>query len=302
MDKLHFHDMMIYWLDGGNTAMDGGAMFGVVPKPLWTKKYPANANNQIELPTDPILIQYQGRNILIDSSVGTGKLTEKQKRNFGVWSEPRIKESLAELSLVPEDIDTILMTHMHFDHAGGLTSYNESGVLVSSFPQAQIIINDIEWEEARNPTIRSKNTYWKENWEAVEKQVVPFKDHYVALPGIELIHTGGHSKGHCIVQLTQKDERILHMADLMPTQAHQNPLWVLAYDDYPMDSIFAKERLLLEAYGKEVKFIFYHDAYYRMIQWSSNGKEVLNYQLRSKEPFISNPFLPVELERKASDN
>ncbi|MGC6769054.1 YtnP family quorum-quenching lactonase [Enterococcus sp. LJL51] len=294
MDKMRFHDMTIHWLDGGNTAMDGGAMFGVVPKPLWSKKYPANQNNQIELPTDPILIQYQGRNILIDSGVGNGKLSEKQKRNFGVWSEPKIKESLAELALLPEDIDTILMTHMHFDHAGGLTGYDENGRLVSCFPQAKIIINETEWNEVRYPTVRSKSTYWKENWEAVEKQVVTFSKCYNELSDIELIHTGGHSNGHSIVKLTQKNEWIFHMADLMPTQAHQNPLWVLAYDDYPMDSIYAKERLLLEGYEKKAMFIFYHDAYYRMIQWSSDGKKILNQQLRNKTPFIPNPLLSTE--------
>lgn len=287
MDTLRFHDMTLYWLDGGNAALDGGAMFGVVPKPLWSKRYPANEQNQIELATDPNLIQYQNKNILIDTSVGNGKLSAKQKRNFGVWAEPRLEESLAELGLQSTDIDTILMTHMHFDHAGGLTIPNQAGELVSRFPKAEIIVNDIEWAETKAPNIRSKSTYWQENWEAVQEQVVTYRDSYLEIPHIQLLHTGGHSNGHGIITIEQQGEYLYHMADLMPTQAHQNPLWVLAYDDYPMDSIFAKERILKEAYERQARFIFYHDAYYRMVQWSPDGKERLDSLPRTLKNFIS---------------
>ncbi|WP_455662533.1 MBL fold metallo-hydrolase, partial [Pradoshia sp.] len=101
--------------------MDGGAMFGVVPKPLWSKKYPVNENNQIELRSDPILVQAEGKNYLIDSGIGKGKLTEKQMRNYGVSEESHLDADLAKLGLTTADIDGVLMTHMHFDHASGLT-------------------------------------------------------------------------------------------------------------------------------------------------------------------------------------
>ena len=285
MDTMVFHDMTFTWLDGGNTAMDGGAMFGVVPKPLWSRKYPFNDQNQIELLTDPILIQYKGKSYLIDSSVGNGKLTEKQKRNFGVWTEPKIEESLAKLNLSCEEIDAVLMTHMHFDHAGGLTMVKD-GQLISRFPNAVIYTSEVEWEEMRHPNVRSKSSYWKENWEAIENQVITFKEHQIVTDGIEMVHTGGHSNGHSIIRLKQKGETVLHMADLMPTHAHQNPLWVLAYDDYPMTSVFAKEKLMKEAYQSTMKFIFYHDAHYRMVQWSSDGKEMIDSLKCSKEALI----------------
>ncbi len=128
----------------------------------------------------------------------------------------------------------------------------------------------------RQPNIRSRNTYWKENWEAIQSQVETFENELEVLPGIRMIHTGGHSDGHSIIKLEQNGETIIHMADLMPTHAHQNPLWVLAFDDHPMTSVFAKERLMAEALANGYSFIFYHDAFYRLIKWNETGKEIVN--------------------------
>ena len=287
MDQLLFHNMKLTWLNGGVTALDGGAMFGVVPKALWSRKYPVNDKNQIELACEPILIQYEGKNFLIDTGVGFGKLNEKQLRNFGVSEQSTIFESLQELDMTASDIDAVLMTHMHFDHAGGLT-YWEGDQLVPTFPNATVYVTQTEWDEMRNPNIRSRNTYWKENWEPVQHLVKTYEDEIEVAPGVKMIHTGGHSEGHAVIRLEQKGEVLLHMADIMPTHAHQNPLWVLAYDDYPMTSVFAKERIMKEALENGYKFIFYHDAYYRMIQWDVSGKEVVDSLKRSTESLI--PF------------
>ncbi|WAA11755.1 YtnP family quorum-quenching lactonase [Fervidibacillus halotolerans] len=262
MDQLKIGDITLTWLKGGMTHLDGGAMFGVVPKPLWSKKYAVNEKNQIPLRTDPILIETGKKNILIESGIGNGKLTEKQKRNFGVTEESKLEESLREKQLHLSDIDIVLMTHMHFDHASGLT--NDRG---SVFPNATIYCSEKEWKEMRNPTIRSKATYWEKNWKGIEDQVVAFEHELEVFPGIRIVHTGGHSFGHAIVLIESKGEMAIHMADLMPTHAHKNPLWVMAYDDYPMDSIREKEKWITfgEEYG--VWFTFYHDAVYRAIQW-----------------------------------
>lgn len=286
MDQYVFHNMKLTWLNGGVTALDGGAMFGVVPKPLWSRKYPVNENNQIELACEPILIEHEGKRYLVDTGVGFGKLNEKQLRNFGVSEESKIFDSLNELGISAGDIDAVLMTHMHFDHAGGLT-YWEGEQLVSTFPNATIYVSEKEWDEMRNPNIRSRNTYWKENWEPVQEQVKTFTGEFEVISGIKMIHTGGHSDGHAIIRLEQNGEVMLHMADIMPTNAHQNPLWVLAYDDYPMTSVFAKERIMKEALANGYKFFFYHDAYYRVIQWDASGKEVLESTPRTKEALIT---------------
>lgn len=275
MDTLQFHNMTLTWLKGGTTFMDGGAMFGVVPKPLWEKKYPVNELNQIELPSDPLFIQYNGHNILMEAGLGYGKFTEKQIRNYGITDQSQVEDNLVQLGVLPEDIDIIIMTHLHFDHACGLTKW-ENEELVSSFPNAKIYVSDVEWNEMRNPNIRSRNTYWKENWEPIEGQVISFSGSLEIVDGIEIIHTGGHSDGHSIVLLKQNGETIIHMADLMPTHAHQNPLWVLAYDDYPMTSVFAKEKWVKEALSNNYWFSFYHDAFYRMIKWTADGKEIID--------------------------
>lgn len=281
MDKYSFHDMELTWLDGGVNYLDGGTMFGVVPKALWSKRYQVDDDNLIELRTDPILIRYADKNILIDTGIGKGKLSDKMKRNLGVRAETRVEESLEEIGLTPESIDIILMTHLHNDHAAGLTKWQE-GELVSVFQNADIYVSEIEWDEMRTPNIRSRNAYWKENWEPIQLQVKTFQESLVILPGVEMIHTGGHSDGHCIIKLTQKDETILHMGDIMPTHAHKNPLWVLAYDDYPMTSIFAKEKLLNVAVSEGYRFIFYHDAVYRLVKWDVSGKEIVESVILKK--------------------
>lgn len=274
MDSTMFQNMKLVWLDGGVNFLDGGTMFGVVPKALWSKKYATDEQNLIELRTDPILIQYEGKNILIDSGIGKGKLDEKKKRNLGVRSETRVEESLEEIGLAPTDINIVLMTHLHNDHAAGLTGW-KGDQLVSTFPNAVIYVSQVEWDEMRNPNIRSRNTYWKENWEPIQNQVETFEKHIEVMPGIDMYHTGGHSDGHSIVKLTQGDEIILHMGDLMPTHAHQNPLWVLAFDDYPMTSIYAKEKWVKEGIAQGARFIFYHDAVYRLVRWDETGKELI---------------------------
>jgi glyoxylase-like metal-dependent hydrolase (beta-lactamase superfamily II) len=272
METLKIGSVQLTWLSGGVTNLDGGAMFGVVPKPLWSKKYPPNENNQIELPTDPILVQMDGKNFLIEAGLGKGKLSEKQLRNFGVSAESDVEGSLNKLGFAPEDIDFVLMTHLHNDHAGGLTKL-ENGEYKSTFPKAQIITSSIEWEEMRNPNIRSKSTYWKENWEAIETQVIPFDEKW-CLGSITMYHTGGHSNGHSIVVIEDSGEMAVHMADIMPTHAHKNPLWVMAYDDYPMDSIAAKEKWGAFVLNKNAWHTFYHDAFYRAVKWGQDGQIV----------------------------
>jgi glyoxylase-like metal-dependent hydrolase (beta-lactamase superfamily II) len=269
MDTLQFGQIKLTWLSGGVTNLDGGAMFGVVPKPLWERKYECSEKNQIELRTDPILIQWDGKNILIESGIGKGKLTDKQKRNFGVVEESHLEEDLLAMGLKPEDIDIVLMTHLHFDHACGLTKL-VNGEYVSVFQKARIIVSSIEWNEMKNPNIRSINTYWKENWQAIATQVETFENDWKLGP-IKLIHTGGHSDGHSILILEDGKETIIHMADLMPTHAHKPALWVMAYDDYPMNSIKAKQDWIPYGVSKNAWFIFYHDAIYRAVKWDEQG-------------------------------
>jgi glyoxylase-like metal-dependent hydrolase (beta-lactamase superfamily II) len=273
LNRLQAGEFVITWLRGGLTQLDGGAMFGVVPKPLWSKRYPNNDLNQIPLRADPILVEAHGKRLLIESGIGKNRLTDKQKRNFGLAEESQVVESLATLGLKPADIDCVLMTHMHYDHANGLVSVQD-GQLVSTFPNAEIFVQELEWAEMREPNIRSRNTYWEENWRPIEHQVKTYGDRLEVVPGISLHHTGGHSQGHAIVRMESGGEVLLHLADILPTHAHQNPLWVMAYDDYPMTSIYAKEHWIKQGIAEGAWFTFYHDAVYRALRWNEQGEVI----------------------------
>ncbi|AQY51367.1 metallo-beta-lactamase family protein [Listeria weihenstephanensis FSL R9-0317] len=267
MDTLRVGEIEIHWLRGGVTHFDGGAMFGVVPKALWSKKYQPNEKNQIRCVTDPMYFHYQGKHYLIDAGLGNGRLTEKQKRNFGVTGESFMIEDLATLGVKPEDIDVILMTHLHFDHVVGLT--NAAGE--SIFSNAIIYTTATEWDEMQHPNIRSKATYWPENWPGIASQIKTYEQELLLNEAITLRKTGGHSLGHAVIEINSGGQSAIHMADIFPTHAHKNVLWVTAYDDYPMDSIFAKERLIKEIDGKKKWLLFYHDAYYRALQFDLDG-------------------------------
>ncbi|WP_028399769.1 YtnP family quorum-quenching lactonase [Ectobacillus panaciterrae] len=273
MDTLHIGEITATWLRGGNTHLDGGAMFGVVPKALWSRKYEHNDTNQIHLRTDPILLQTKSGNMLIDSGIGNGKMNEKMKRNQGVTEESSIEASLAELGLTPADIHFVLMTHLHFDHASGLTKWT-GDTLVPTFPNAKIYVSKTEWEEMRQPNIRSRNTYWKENWEPIQHQVHTFAKELYVTEQVRMVHTGGHSDGHAIIIVKDREDTLLHMGDIMPTHAHQNPLWVMAYDDYPMTSIYQKQEWVDWGIKENAWFTFYHDSYYRAVKWDETGNMI----------------------------
>ncbi|WP_088103866.1 YtnP family quorum-quenching lactonase [Halalkalibacter urbisdiaboli] len=270
MDSLQRNGLTITWLNGGVVNLDGGAMFGVVPKPLWERKYPVNERNQVETPTDPMLIQKDGYTILVDAGIGKGRLTDKQKRNYGVTRESMVENDLKKLDLGPEDIDLVIMTHLHFDHATGLVK-GEEGKERPCFSHAKIIVSEVEWSEMREPNIRSQNTYWEKNWRPIEHQVETFTNEKEVIPGIKVIHTGGHSDGHSIVILEHEEETYIHLADIMPTHAHENALWVTAYDDFPLDSIAAKLQWTAFAQERKAWYLFYHDCMYRALKRDSDG-------------------------------
>lgn len=286
IDTYQFGEMKISWLDGGAMVTDGGTLFGPVPKAVWNRFFPCDETNRIPSHVAPILIQYQEKNYLIDTSFGPDKLNDKAIRNMGIVSKGNLVGSLAECGLQPEDIDVIMMTHMHNDHAGGLT-YLKEGNYASTFPHAVIYVQEKEWDDVRTPTNRTKGTYLRYNWEPIQDQVKTFSETLEVAPGITMIHTGGHSRGHSIIRLEQHDKTIVHLADILLTHVHVNPLWVGAVDDYPMDSIKAKEKWMAEALENQYSFIFYHDPFYRKLTYTKDGKaiqEVLKSTQKSPIP------------------
>jgi glyoxylase-like metal-dependent hydrolase (beta-lactamase superfamily II) len=272
---LRLGEFELFWLNGGRFELDGGAMFGVVPKVLWAKKYPVDEENYIPNAAWPILVRTPGSDILIDSGLGN-KLTEKQKKIFRVKEAWNIEEDLHALGMTMEDIDYVVLTHYDFDHSGGVVRTDEKGKLALSFPKARHILQRMEWEDVLNPSRRSINTYWAINYETLkESGNIELVDGEVdVVEGVKAIHTGGHNRGHQIVRLESSGEVAMHLGDLLPTHAHFNPLWVMAYDNFPLDAIRLKAELEDKGIGESSWFTFYHDPFIHACKFDHKGNVV----------------------------
>lgn len=266
-------DFELYWLEGGIFEIDGGSMFGVVPKVLWEKKCRPVDGHYVRIADSVILVKTPATNVLIETGLGN-KLTAKQKEIFRVRKEWDIPGELARLGLSRFDIQHVILTHCDFDHAGGITMYDEAGDLNLTFPNATHYIQRREWEDVCVPNKRAACSYWPVNFKNLTDKGDLFlvDDEHEVVPGVELFHTGGHTRGHQAVRLSSRGETALHLGDLMPTTAYSNPLWVSAYDNFPLDSVAVKERSLPRAFAENTWFIFYHDLETRACRFDEEGE------------------------------
>ena len=268
-------DLEFIWLNGGSFALDGGAMFGVVPKALWARKYPADDENTIPMVAWPLLIRTPDGLVLIETGLGN-KLTEKQKQIFRVKEEWDLIAELRAIGIEREDVSHVILTHYDFDHAGGVVMREESGSFSLTFPKAAHYVQTSEWEDVINPNIRSINTYWPVNNELLRGspnlRLVSGESEIVR--GIRVIHTGGHTRGYQIVDIDSKGQSAVYPCDLLPTHAHFNPLWVMAYDNFPLASIEQKECLEKTYTSRKAWFIFYHDPFVLACKFDERGTVV----------------------------
>jgi len=261
----------LFWLNGGEFELDGGAMFGVVPKVLWSRKYPSE-DNCIPLAAWPILVRTPDALVLIETGIGN-KLSGKQKRIFRVRRDWSLLEELSVLGIRPAEIHFVILTHCDFDHAGGLVTNGPDGRPALTFPNAVHVVQAKEWADAMNPDRRSANTYWRQNLELLDGRPILHRveGEEEVTAGVRVIPTGGHTRGHQVVRIESGGEVALHMADLMPTHAHFNPLWVMAYDNFPLEAVSWKERLLAEYLPRNAWFTFYHDPFVCAARFDAEG-------------------------------
>lgn len=271
-DCLKIGEFELYWLQGGVFELDGGTMFGVVPKVLWIKKYPCDDENYIKLTNSPILVKSPKANIIIETGLGN-KLTDKQRKIYRVKEPWDVPNSLALLGIKREDINYVVLTHCDFDHAGGIVMNSENGEPELTFPNAKHIVQADEWEDVQNPNERASSTYWPQNFTGlIEGKNLRIIDGDLDLDdGIRLMRTAGHTRGHQIVWIQSNGQTAVHMADLLPTHAHFNPLWVMAYDNFPLDAIDQKEKIEKSALKLNAWFTFYHDATMRACKFDEKG-------------------------------
>jgi glyoxylase-like metal-dependent hydrolase (beta-lactamase superfamily II) len=247
----------------GRFRLDGGAMFGVVPKPLWEKRAAADDRNRISLAMRPLLVRRASDGapvMLIDAGLG-GKTAAKFNDIYGVDRSTNLQTGLAALGIVPEDIPVVLASHLHFDHAGGFTEADGTGGVRPAFPRARYLINRGEWEDATHPNERNRASYLPENFlPLLDAGVVDFlQDDASVTADVRVRRTGGHTRCHQIVQIESGGRTAVFAADLIPTTAHLDEPWIMGYDLYPMETLAFKRAFLREAIEGGYLMFFEHD-------------------------------------------
>ena len=275
MEQLSLGNIKITWLSGGDFSLDGGTMFGAVPKTLWQKKFPADEDNCIRMPNSPLLVQTEEFNLIIDTGLGN-KLTVKQKEIYRVDQPWSIPENLQKLGLQRQDIHYVILTHGDFDHAGGVMMRREDGSSTLTFPAAKHVIQSMEWHDINNTNRRSAHTYWRENFSGLKtnSNLLTIKGDREIVPGVTARQTGGHTRGHQMVEIKGMKGCAVHLGDVLPMHTHTNPLWIMAYDNFPLEIIDQKENLLPQYRRQGCWFTFYHDPFMKACRLNENGEVI----------------------------
>ena len=248
-------------LEGGTQRLDGGAMFGVVPKPLWERRIPADARNRIPLALRCLLVEHADGLVLIDTGIGN-KEDEKFRgiygvENAGAGGRTHLEDALRELGHGPDDIRWVINTHLHFDHAGGNTWLDPAGTIAPAFSKARYVVQRGELEFARHTNERTAGSYLKHNFEGVPFTLLEGEGE--PLPGIRCLPTPGHVPFHTSILIESGGERVCFLADLVPTSAHLPLPWIMGYDLEPLVTLESRRQLYRRAEGEGWLLVFEHD-------------------------------------------
>jgi len=256
-------DFKVFGLSDGHFHLDGGAMFGVVPKTLWEKKAPADPKNRIKLALNSLLIRTKKATVLVETGIGTKPL-EKYEDHYDVSQEPGLLPSLEKVGFRPEDIDFVVNTHLHFDHCGGNTSVQPKGTIVPAFPKAKYIIQKGEWDDALQPNERDKASYLAKNFLPLEEagRVSFVEGDSQITEGVEVILTPGHTAFHQGVKIRSGGNTLFFLGDLVPTSAHIGLAYIMSYDLYPLVTLETKKKIYELALEEDWTLAFVHDPNY----------------------------------------
>lgn len=265
-------------LNAGQFMADGGALFGVVPKALWEKRYVCDTDNMSLLSLRCLLVKVDDRVFLIETGVGD-KLDEKYLQNNGTSGSPNIFTALAENNVSVDEITDVILTHLHWDHVGGATRIDDqTGKVVASFPKAQYWVSQAQWENAHNANYREKSVYFEDNYSPLleNNQLNFVTEDCLIHPKIELRHFNGHTPGQLIPFIETDLGTVVYTADFIPTSVHLPIPWVAAYDSFPVTVYEEKEKFLKEITGKDYFLLFEHDFYTEMVsvKWERKHPEV----------------------------
>jgi glyoxylase-like metal-dependent hydrolase (beta-lactamase superfamily II) len=253
-------DARVSVLHDGTIALDGGAMFGVVPRVVWEKRDPPDERNRVTLGLNVALIESGGKRVLVDTGMGD-RWTEREVRMYGIDRSTTLLDGLRARGLGPEDIDVVVNTHLHFDHAGGNTR-REGDSVVPTFPRARYVVQRGEWEDARHPHERSRASYREDDFVPVAEahQLDLIDGETEVAPGVRAVPVGGHTTHHQMVVVERGGETLVVPTDLLPTASHLPLPFVMGYDLFPVATLEAKRRLLHAAVEHGWRILFYHDA------------------------------------------
>ena len=272
--------MNLYPINAGNFKLDGGAMFGVVPKSLWQKTNPSDSDNLIDLTARCMLIESGSRLILVDAGMGD-KQSEKFFSYYKPWGDDSLVKSINNAGFSIDEITDVFLTHLHFDHCGGSTVLNSNNVSVPLFKNAKYWSNKNHWEWAKNPNSREKASFLKENLSPIEESgqlcfldvKSPGFNHYNEL-GLDVLFVDGHTEKQMIPKVSYNGKEIVFMADLLPTAGHIPLPYIMGYDVRPLTTLEEKRSFLNLAVQEEYCLFMEHDANNEIITLKSTEKGV----------------------------
>ena len=245
-------------INDGILKMDGGSVFGATPKVVWENSVPTDRKNRITLGLNCLLLRVNGKNILVDTGVGS-KDNGRDKETLGLVPS-RMFKGLKAAGLTPKDIHAVILTHLHFDHCGGGTRLDRTGSIVATFPKARYYVQRASWEAARHPGARFRHAYREDNFAPIEErgQLELLDGDTDIFPGLRVIVTDGPAKGHQMVLFNHGGERIAFLGDLVPTPLHLRPEVITAFDYSPEDTLHQKQEMLAAAEKQGWLLVFAH--------------------------------------------
>lgn len=260
LSKISLDHFTIHGLRDGFFYLDGGAMFGIVPKTLWEKKCPADQKNRIRLGLNSLLIKTDKALTLVETGIGS-EFDAKFYVYYSVERKRGLVSALQKIGIEAEDIDYVVNTHLHFDHCGGNTYKNDKGEFVPTFPNAKYVIQKGEWDFALNPSYREKQSYLSHNILPLKKYGnLQLVDGSVKITeGVEVVLAPGHTARHQCVKVQEEKKILFFLGDMVPTTAHIGLSYIMSYDLFPLDTLKNKERFYNQAIDENWIVAFNHD-------------------------------------------
>jgi glyoxylase-like metal-dependent hydrolase (beta-lactamase superfamily II) len=246
-------------ISDGTFALDGGAMFGVVPRVMWERRFEPDQQNRVRLGLNCLLVSTGRERVLIDTGIGQ-KWDARLRDRFAIAHEKDLVSGLRARGVAPEDVDVVINTHLHFDHAGTNT-VERDGRVVPTFPRARYVAQRGEFQHATAPHERDRASYSAQDFEPVAEagQMYLIDGDEEVVGGVRVLKVPGHNRDHQCVRVDSGGETLFVFADTLPTTAHVSPAWVMSYDLYPVEAVEQKKRLTRQAVDEDWVCLFYHD-------------------------------------------